>query len=222
MGKNLLNVLVVVIVISFTGCSGKKHLIADASAETQAATQEAENLQNSSPKPPEESPEISFPVTPAPENAKQPTSPAPEEKASSTPSDIEGKTTLPAPPVPEEKNQPPTIEEKQLTESTPAEKEGAVQKEIQMPRAQTPASFEEGEEIVFNFDNADLNEVVSAIGDILGINYIAPPGLTGVVNIHTKGKLAKKELFSVLETVLKLNNFTIVKKGDLYTITPLQ
>ena len=76
--------------------------------------------------------------------------------------------------------------------------------------------------MVFNFDNADINEVVSTIGDLLGINYIAPPGLTGVVNIHTKGKLSKRDLFSVLETILKLNNFTIVKKGDLYHITPLQ
>jgi general secretion pathway protein D len=137
------------------------------------------------------------PSTPSPPPSGSKSSPVTEEVMS--PSQEEAVKPPPVPPV------PPSL-----------------QKKVQTPKEQTPPPAEEGEEMVFNFDNADINEVVSTIGDILGINYIAPPGLTGVVNIHTKGKLAKKDLFSVLETILKLNNFTIVKKGDLYHIAPLQ
>jgi len=88
------------------------------------------------------------------------------------------------------------------------------------PQASQPA--QKSEEIVFNFDNADIHEVINTVGDILGLNYIVDPRVTGKVNIHTKGKIAKKDLFAVLESLLKINKFTIIKKGEFYHIVSLQ
>ncbi|MFH0812430.1 MAG: hypothetical protein V2A69_06280, partial [Pseudomonadota bacterium] len=97
----------------------------------------------------------------------------------------------------------------------PSDQEGSVPKKEALKLSQT------SDEIVFNFDNADINEVINTISEILGINYVSDPRVAGVVNIHTHGKLSKKDLFAVLETLLKINNFTIIKKGELYHIVPL-
>ena len=83
------------------------------------------------------------------------------------------------------------------------------------------SSSAEDEGVIFNFDNADIHEVINTVSDILGFNYIEDPRLTGVVNVHTKGKIQKKDLFPILKTLLKINNFTIIKKGRFYHITPL-
>jgi len=108
---------------------------------------------------------------------------------------------------------PKEIPERSLPDS--AKKQAATpQKEFQPEQKE--------EEIVFNFDNADIHEVINTVGDILGLNYIVDPRVTGKVNIHTKGKIAKKDLFAVLESLLKINKFTIIKKGQFYHIVSLQ
>ena len=33
--------------------------------------------------------------------------------------------------------------------------------------------------VVLNFDGADLNTVISAVGEMLGVNYILSPNVTG-------------------------------------------
>lgn len=75
--------------------------------------------------------------------------------------------------------------------------------------------------IIFNFDNADIHEVISTVADLLGINYTVDPKVAGTVNIHTTGEISKKDLYSVFETVLRLAGATIIKKGDFYHIIPV-
>lgn len=119
-------------------------------------------------------------------------------------------------PVVEDPSLSPAGEETPEVPSSPSLAEGA-------PVGKKPApSVADEQEIDFNFDNADIHEVVSIISDILGFNYITDPRMTGVVNIHTKGKISKKDLFPILETLLKINNFTIIKKGEFYHIVPFQ
>ena len=44
----------------------------------------------------------------------------------------------------------------------------------------------EGEgQIIFNFDDADLYEVIKTMAELLEINYIVDPGIQGKVTIHT-------------------------------------
>ncbi len=77
-------------------------------------------------------------------------------------------------------------------------------------------------DIVFNFDNADLYEVIRVIADILKINYIVDPGVKGRVTIHTAGKLRKSELFAVFFQLLEANGLTAIKEGELYKIVSLK
>ena len=98
------------------------------------------------------------------------------------------------------------------------------------PRSQTlstkPSVKEDhedkGQKIVLNFDNADLNEVIITMADILGINYIVEPGVNGKVTIHTARGLNRKDLFPVFFQILEVNGLTAVKEGNLYKILPMK
>jgi general secretion pathway protein D len=75
--------------------------------------------------------------------------------------------------------------------------------------------------IVFNFDNADLYEVIRIIAEIMKINYVIDPKVKGIVNIHTSGQISSEDIFPIFQSILKLNGATAVKKDNIYEIVPL-
>ncbi len=81
-----------------------------------------------------------------------------------------------------------------------------------------PASESKAGQIVLEFDNADLYEVIRELAKHLGINYIAEPGIQGTVSIHTAGYLKQDDLFPVFFQILEANGLTAVKEGSLYKI----
>jgi general secretion pathway protein D len=83
-----------------------------------------------------------------------------------------------------------------------------------------PPETPRGPGVVFNFDNADLYEVIRVMAEILKINYIVDPKVRGVVNIHTVGQIPSEEVFPIFQSILRLNGATAVKKGNVYEIVP--
>ncbi len=77
-------------------------------------------------------------------------------------------------------------------------------------------------EIVLNFDNADLYEIIRTLGEILQINYIVDPNVRGRVTIQTSGRLRREELFPVFFQILEANGLTAVEEGSLYKIVKLK
>ncbi len=77
-------------------------------------------------------------------------------------------------------------------------------------------------EIVLNFDNADLYEIIRTLAEILQLNYIVDPNVRGRVTINTVGRLNKDELFPVFFQILEANGLTAVKEGSLYKIVKLK
>ena len=75
--------------------------------------------------------------------------------------------------------------------------------------------------VVFNFDNADIYEVIRVMGEILRMNYIIDPRVKGVVNIHTSGQIPAEEAFPIFQSILRLNGATAVKRDGLYEIVPM-
>jgi general secretion pathway protein D len=75
--------------------------------------------------------------------------------------------------------------------------------------------------VVFNFDNADIYEVIRVMGEILKINYIVDPRVKGVVNIHTTGQILADDTFPIFQSILRLSGATAVKKDGIYEIVPL-
>lgn len=84
----------------------------------------------------------------------------------------------------------------------------------------SPPKEIESRTVVLNFENTDINDIISTIGELLGLDYIIEPGVAGKVTIHTSGKIPADELFPILEQVLELNNLTVVKTGRYYRFMP--
>ena len=84
-----------------------------------------------------------------------------------------------------------------------------------------PAMSAAGPGVIFNFDNADIYEVIRVMAEIMKINYLVDPRVKGTVNIHTTGQLPGEEVFPIFQSILRLNGATAVKKDGLYEIVPL-
>ena len=89
------------------------------------------------------------------------------------------------------------------------------------PQPVRPVPPRMGPGVVFNFDNADIYEVIRVIGEILKISYLVDPKVKGVVNIHTSGQIPTEDVFNIFQAILKLNGATAVKKDNLYEIVPM-
>jgi general secretion pathway protein D len=76
--------------------------------------------------------------------------------------------------------------------------------------------------VEFNFDNADINEVIRTLAEILGIQYIADPNLQGQVTIHTAGGMSREDLYPLFFKILEVNGLTAVKDGPVYRISSIQ
>jgi len=121
---------------------------------------------------------------------------------------------VPKQPSPAIPSQPPTSASPQVppptSPSTPATP----------PLGRSP-EVKKGPGVVFNFDNADIYEVIRVMAEIMKMNYIIDPRVKGVVNIHTAGQIAAEEVFPIFQSILKLNGATAVMKENLYEIVPL-
>ena len=74
--------------------------------------------------------------------------------------------------------------------------------------------------IVLNFDNADIYEIITLVCDFLKMDYIIDPRVRGMVNIHTTGEITPDNLFDIFTTILKVSGAAIIKEGDIYHIVP--
>ena len=87
-------------------------------------------------------------------------------------------------------------------------------------RSQGPAESP-AQEIVLNFDNANLYKVIKVIADILELNYIIDPKIKGTVNIHATGAISKRDLMVIFTDILRINRAAIIKKGAVHHIVPM-
>jgi general secretion pathway protein D len=79
-----------------------------------------------------------------------------------------------------------------------------------------------GGQVSFDFDDADLYAVIRTMADMLKINYIIEPGVSGKVTIHTAGRLKEEDLFPVFHQTLEVNGLAAVKEGNVYRILKLK
>jgi general secretion pathway protein D len=101
---------------------------------------------------------------------------------------------------------------------TDAERTTAKEDEVQ-PR---PTAKNTSRGVSFrNFRGASLFEVIDLLARQLKINYILDPSVQdSAVTINTYGSLQQSDLFSLLETILRINGAVAVKVGSLYRIVP--
>jgi general secretion pathway protein D len=84
-----------------------------------------------------------------------------------------------------------------------------------------PAQLGAPQYVSLNFDNADMELVLRSIADITGINFIIGPGVKANVTMRTTTRVPSSEVFSIMESVLGVNNLVAVKEGSYYKIVPI-
>jgi general secretion pathway protein D len=79
-----------------------------------------------------------------------------------------------------------------------------------------------GAGVEINFENADIPTVAKTIlSDILELNYVVDPRVQGTVTLASTGPIARKDVLSVFESVLRMSNAAIVRDGGLVKIVPV-
>src|SRR6266516_4041402 len=87
------------------------------------------------------------------------------------------------------------------------------------PAGEAPLGEEEA--MVLNFERADIREVIHSLATALGIRYTIVPRIEGQVTIRTAGKIAREDLWPLLNQILRNNGIAAVKVGDVYHILPV-
>jgi general secretion pathway protein D len=91
-------------------------------------------------------------------------------------------------------------------------------------KRQEPVIVEEGADgkyVVLNFDGADIETVISTMGEMLNLNYILAPGVKGKVTIQSYKKFPMRDLLQIFQTILEVNGLTAVRDGEIYRIVPV-
>ncbi len=116
--------------------------------------------------------------------------------------------------------------------ASPQQAPGAVPPQAMAPggagaaAARTPARAgavrsADGDTVDFEFVQASLDSVVRTIMKELGYSYIIDPQVTGEVTVYTQGRLPRQQLFPILEQLLEMNGYGIVRQGEMFVILPL-
>ncbi len=88
---------------------------------------------------------------------------------------------------------------------------------------QLPMAREAGGNVSFNFEGADLREVVRTIlGDILRENYVVDPKVGGSITLRTARPIPKAAAMHTLEEVLRMNGAVMIREADgVFRIVPV-
>lgn len=79
-----------------------------------------------------------------------------------------------------------------------------------------------GNDLVLNFENADLSEVVGIIlGKLLNVDYILNPMISGKVSLKTTRPLPADDVLAVLESILRMHGAAMIVEDGLYKIVPM-
>ncbi|MEW6657724.1 MAG: type II secretion system secretin GspD [Thermodesulfobacteriota bacterium] len=88
-------------------------------------------------------------------------------------------------------------------------------------RRSQPKKGEKVYPLDLNLKGADLVETIRVLADTMGLNYAIDSRVKGTVNVRATGKLTESDILGIMESVLVVNNATLIKDGNLYKIVPL-
>ncbi|MDA0261476.1 MAG: type II secretion system protein GspD, partial [Proteobacteria bacterium] len=87
-------------------------------------------------------------------------------------------------------------------------------------RAAVPSSRGD---ITLNFENADIRIVIETVlDDLLKMNYIIDPDVTGNVTVRTARPVNRAALLATLQAVLSANGAALFRVGDIYRVARTQ
>lgn len=70
----------------------------------------------------------------------------------------------------------------------------------------------------FDFPNADIQDIVKAISELTGKNFIIDPGVRGKITIIAPSKITVAEAYKAFLSALAINGYAVVPSGAFYKI----
>src|SRR6185503_4913849 len=70
----------------------------------------------------------------------------------------------------------------------------------------------------FDFPNVDINDVIKAISELTGKNFIIDPGVRGKITIIAPSKITVAEAYKAFLSALAINGYAIVPQGKFLKI----
>ncbi len=85
-----------------------------------------------------------------------------------------------------------------------------------------PKELKSAKHITLNFEGTDIYDIITTFCDLLKINYIIEGDISGKVTLQTFSKIPAKDLYSVFEQILAVNNITVTRSGKFYRFLPIK
>jgi len=70
----------------------------------------------------------------------------------------------------------------------------------------------------FDFPNAEITDIVKAISELTGKNFIVDPGVRGKITIIAPSKITVAEAYKAFLSALAINGFAVVPSGKFYKV----
>lgn len=74
----------------------------------------------------------------------------------------------------------------------------------------------------FDFPNVEITDVIKAISELTGKNFIIDPSVRGKITIVAPSKITVAEAYKAFLSALAINSFTVVPSGNFLKIKPSQ
>jgi general secretion pathway protein D len=78
----------------------------------------------------------------------------------------------------------------------------------------------QNEKVSLNFVNADIEEVIKAVSQITGRNFVVDPRVKGTINIVSATPVAASLAYDILLSTLRMQGFSAVEAGGVTKILP--
>lgn len=82
------------------------------------------------------------------------------------------------------------------------------------------ASAGAGQQNTLNIKDADIRTLIATVSEITGKNFIVDPRVEGKVNVVSARPMDADEIYSVFESILRVNGYALVNAGNMVKIVP--
>jgi len=86
--------------------------------------------------------------------------------------------------------------------------------------AGTAAGDSAGQQNTLNIKDADIRTLIATVSEITGKNFIVDPRVEGKVNVVSARPMDQDEIYSVFESILRVNGYALVTAGNMVKIVP--
>lgn len=86
----------------------------------------------------------------------------------------------------------------------------------------SPGNEEPEPTVLMNYRDADIDDVLNALAEELGLTFIKDAEVEGKITIINPKKLTRQETMYLFESILELKGFAMVRSGTVYKILPVQ